>query len=144
MARSPHDKSEDLRSYPTDLSKYFIAKKFQHGWLMQEQKGDKTIFIPREHLAKMGYIRKETVQQKRNSWGRSGAIVVPTGRVRQRSRSCCEESKSVPSEAISIPNAEQSEESLPRSCPEEKNSYEVTLSDLFAGDLFLRTSTDKL
>ena len=39
-----------------DLSRYFVVKKFNDGWLMGSQNGPETIFVTRDELIKVGYL----------------------------------------------------------------------------------------
>jgi len=133
MAGPSRSRAQGVEAFmPTDLSNYFIAKKFRHGWLMQEQNSDRTIFISRENLIRMGYLHDDRNSQSssRRSWGHSEVIVVPTGPRHQRSHSDGRGS----SESISIPNSISENQTKPRSqsYPSEGTPF---LDKLFEGTL---------
>ena len=92
-----NNKLRESWSYvPTDLSDYFIVKKFRHGWLMQKQNSDKTAFIPKETLIRMGYVQEEKMSTpSRNSLEYPEIIVVPMGNGHQRSKSCSEDENQI-------------------------------------------------
>lgn len=119
---------------PTDLSKYYIMKKFKHGWLMQLQNSNEVVFIPKDHLIKLGYIRDEkntSTTPSRKSWEYSGVIVVPIGSGHRRSQSCSEDeqlhnnseiikniSESKPIDIITkLTDKKEIDDSLSQSCP---------------------------
>jgi len=144
----PNLSKEPWSQIPTDLSNYYVVKKFQHGWLMREQKGEKTVFVPTKDLIKIGYKREERtsrVESSRKSWEYSGAIVVPAVPRHQRSKSWDEDGRYIPrvddrrqetpiihSEAISIPRVPNGrhEEPISRSCPAtEDPTIDISMSD---------------
>ena len=162
MTDLPTNASKECWTHiPTDLSNYYIAKKFRHGWLMQEQSSDKTVFIPRERLIEMGYIRDEKTSRpnlSRKSWEHPGVILVPTGR-HQRSRSCSEDEFTTTtatganfdldwrkshsdSNPIDIPGKSTSNENpkwpTARSCPTNRSINEDLSLDVFSMDELIR------
>lgn len=45
----------------TDLTNYFVIKKYPDGWLVSKNKpGERPIFLQNEKLISMGYINEET------------------------------------------------------------------------------------
>ena len=64
----------------TDLSCYYVIKKYKHGWVLGKIGTNKDDFISREKLIELGYIAEE--EESNNnilSTTPPSAIVVPTG-----------------------------------------------------------------
>lgn len=66
---------------PTDLSKYHIIKKFDDGWLVGSIFTNESIFLPKEHLVKIGYLSQESGDIFSKSYPfYNNVILVPTGK----------------------------------------------------------------
>ena len=82
-ARSDMSSYKEWSQIPTDLSQYYIVRKFKHGWLFRSQHSDDTVFLSREQLINKGYLpedppsntRKFSIPQKP-----SNVILVPTSK----------------------------------------------------------------
>lgn len=74
-----------------DLSRYYIIKKFRHGWLLGKVENDESQFISREELVKMGFLADTGDYSSASMLGSSppSVIVVPTSpsSVQKRSQS---------------------------------------------------------
>ena len=125
MAGPSSTPDEKWTYIPTDLSNYYIIRKFRHGWLMKNQNSEETIFIPRERLVKMGYISDEGIVPSKKIQEYPHVIVVPIGRLHRRSSS--EDERSGDSKPIDIPRPPPKKDnlrnSMSRSYPEEEMFY---------------------
>lgn len=70
---------------PTDLSKYHIIKKFDDGWLVGSILTGESMFLPKEHLIKIGYLSQESEDIFSKSYPfYNNVIFVPTGKEKQQ------------------------------------------------------------
>ena len=60
-----------------DLSRYYIIKKFNDGWLMGSMDENDRRFIPKRHLVQLGYLSEP--EDPSTPPAISNVIVVPTG-----------------------------------------------------------------
>ena len=66
----------------TDLSCYYVIKKYKHGWVLGKIGTNKDDFISREKLIELGYIAEEAnsnILSTTALLSHNNAIVVPTG-----------------------------------------------------------------
>lgn len=70
-------KSESI----SDLSEYYIVKKYRHGWQLGKIGSEESKFISREELVIMGYLEESDEESNINILGTTppSAIIVPTG-----------------------------------------------------------------
>lgn len=61
----------------TDLSCYYVIRKYKHGWILGKIGTDKEDFVSREKLVEMGYVAEE--ESNILSTTPPSAIVVPNG-----------------------------------------------------------------
>jgi hypothetical protein len=62
----------------SDLSNYYVIKKYKHGWVLGEINNNVSQFISREELIDMGYISETKNEFNTNVLGTSPPIIVPT------------------------------------------------------------------
>ncbi|CAN5861943.1 hypothetical protein BH23THE1_BH23THE1_33880 [soil metagenome] len=79
---------------PTDLSGYYVIKKFWHGWLLGKVTNNESKFISRDKLIEMGYLIMSDNENNSDVLGTSPpalptVIVVPTSpsNIRKRTHS---------------------------------------------------------
>lgn len=71
----------------TDLSQYYIIKKFQHGWLVGSLTDSSSLFVTRSELVRMGYESEPAdITLSSTPPAIPTVIMVPTGR-EKRSKS---------------------------------------------------------
>lgn len=70
--------STSLTDKMTDLSCYYVIRKYKHGWVLGKIDTNKEHFISREKLIEMGYIAEEEESNILSTTPPS-AIVVPNG-----------------------------------------------------------------
>lgn len=65
----------------TDLSGYYIIKRYNHGWQLGKIGSEESHFISREELVDMGYLAEPEEESNLNIMGTTppSAIIVPTG-----------------------------------------------------------------
>jgi hypothetical protein len=93
-----------------DLSRYFIVKKFNDGWLMGSQNGPETIFVHRDELIRMGYLpSNRSSPSSRRLAPSTKVITIPIGNSSDSSEESKTSQREPSSNPINIPKAKSEE-----------------------------------